>query len=111
VAARVRRVIFGRVQTISIDDMTRKLSGIADSVTDLVAQLQGELKDVVGPAQTLLANLGDITGPGNRRQIAEILERANSLIAQESPKIDRIADQVLLLSRDADATIEKAGPL
>ncbi|MBV8729257.1 MAG: MCE family protein [Acidobacteriia bacterium] len=98
-------------ETISIDDMTRKLSSIADSVTDVVAQLQGELKDVVGPAQTVLANLSDATGPANRRQVAEILARVNGLIAQESPKIDRIADQVLQVSQDADAAIGKAGPL
>lgn len=98
-------------ETVSIDDMTRKLSGIADSASDLIAQVQGELKGISGKAQTLLANLNEATGPRNRRQIAEILQEVNSMVVQQSPKIDRITDQVLLVSRDADLAIEKIGPL
>jgi ABC-type transporter Mla subunit MlaD len=33
------------------------------------------------------------------------------MVAQQSPKIDRITDQVLLVSRDADDVIKKVGPL
>jgi ABC-type transporter Mla subunit MlaD len=98
-------------ETVSIDDMTRKLSGIADSASDLIAQVQGELKGISGKAQTLLANLNEATGPRNRRQIAEILQEVNSMVVQQSPKIDRITDQVLMVSRDADLAIEKIGPL
>ena len=98
-------------ETVSIDDMTRKLSGIADSASDLIAQVQGELKGISGKAQTLLANLNEATGPRNRRQIAEILQEVNSMMVQQSPKIDRITDQVLLVTRDADLAIEKIGPL
>jgi phospholipid/cholesterol/gamma-HCH transport system substrate-binding protein len=98
-------------ETVSIDDITRKLSGIADSASDLIAQVQGELKGISGKAQTLLANLNEATGPRNRRQIAEILQEVNSMVVQQSPKIDRITDQVLLVSRDADLAIEKIGPL
>ena len=98
-------------ETVSIDDMTRKLSGIADSASDLIAQVQGELKGISGKAQTLLANINEATGPRNRRQIAEILQEVNSMVVQQSPKIDRITDQVLLVSRDADLAIEKIGPL
>ena len=98
-------------ETVSIDDMTRKLSGIADSASDLIAQVQGELKGISGKAQTLLGNLNEATGPRNRRQIAEILQEVNSMVVQQSPKIDRITDQVLLVSRDADLAIEKIGPL
>jgi phospholipid/cholesterol/gamma-HCH transport system substrate-binding protein len=98
-------------ETGSIDDMTRKLSGIADSASDLIAQVQGELNGISGKAQTLLANLNEATGPRNRRQIAEILQEVNSMVVQQSPKIDRITDQVLLVSRDADLAIEKIGPL
>jgi phospholipid/cholesterol/gamma-HCH transport system substrate-binding protein len=98
-------------ETVSIDDMARKLSGIADSATDLIAQVQGELKGITGKADTLLSNLNDATGPTNRRQLAEILQQVNTMVAQQSPKIDRITDQVLLVSRDADNVIKKVGPL
>ena len=98
-------------ETLSLDDMARKISGIADSAQDLIAQVQGELKGISGQAQTLLANLNDATGPTNRRQLAEILQQVNSLMAEQSPKIDHITDQVLLLSKDADSTVKKIGPL
>jgi phospholipid/cholesterol/gamma-HCH transport system substrate-binding protein len=98
-------------ETVSLDDMTRKLSGIADNAADLIAQVQGELKGISGQAQTLLANLNDATGPTNRKQLAEILQQVNSMVAQQSPKIDRITDQVLLVSQDADSVIKKIGPL
>ena len=98
-------------ETISIDDMARKLSGIADTAQGLITQVQGEFKDLSGQAGTLLANLNDATGPTNRKQMAEILRNVNTMIAQQSPKIDRITDQVLLASQDADAAIKKVGPL
>jgi len=98
-------------ETVSIDDMTQRLSGIADSAAGLITQLQGELKGINGQAQLLLANLNDATGPTNRRQIAEILGEVNLMLARQSPKIDQITDQVLLISRDADSAIKKIDPL
>ena len=98
-------------ETVSIDDMTRKLAGIADGAESLIAQVQGELKDITGPAKVLLANLNDATGPANRKQIAAILSQANDLLAKETPKLDRITEQVLQVTRDADAAIAKTGPL
>jgi ABC-type transporter Mla subunit MlaD len=94
-----------------MDDMMRKLAGIADNAADLMTQVQGELKELSGQAQTLLASLNEATGPANRKQIGEILQRVNALVAQQSPKLDRITDQVLLVSRDADSAINKISPL
>jgi len=98
-------------ETVSIDEMTRKLSGIADSAAVLITQVQGELKGVSGQAETLLANLNDATGPTNRKQIAGILQQVNALVTQQAPKLDQIADQVLLVSRDADSVVQKIGPV
>ncbi len=99
------------LETVSMDDMTRKLSGIADSAEELITQVQGDLKGISGKAETLLTNLNDVTGPTNRQQIAEILQQVNSLVAKQSPKIDAITDQVVLVSQDADSVIKKIGPL
>jgi phospholipid/cholesterol/gamma-HCH transport system substrate-binding protein len=98
-------------ETVSLDDMTRKLSGITDSAEDLITQVQGELKGISGSAQSLLAHLNDVTGPANRQQIAEMLQQVNALVAKQSPKIDRITDQVVLVSQDADSVVKKIGPL
>ena len=98
-------------ETVSLDDMARKLAGIADTAQGLITQVQGEIKGLSDRANTLLANLNDATGPVNRQQIAEILRNTNTMIAQQSPKIDRITNQVLLATQDADAAIKKVGPL
>jgi len=98
-------------ESLSIEEMTRKLSGIADSAQDLIVQVRGELKRISGNADRLLANLNEATGPANRRQLAGVLKEVNSLVSKQSPKIDKITDQVLLVSRDADSTIKKIDPL
>jgi len=98
-------------ETVSIDDMTRKLSGIADDAAGLITQVQGELKGISGQANTLLANLNETTGSANREQLAGILRQVNATMARQSPKIDQITDQVLLVSRDADSAIKKMDPL
>jgi phospholipid/cholesterol/gamma-HCH transport system substrate-binding protein len=97
-------------ETMSIDDMARKFSGIADNADDLITQVRGELEGISGRTDVLLANLNQVTGPANRKQIAEILGEVNSLVATQSPKIDRITDQVSLLTTDTDSVIKKAGP-
>jgi phospholipid/cholesterol/gamma-HCH transport system substrate-binding protein len=98
-------------ETVSIDEMTRKLSGIADSAAVLITQVQGELTGISGQAQTLLANLNEATGPTNRKQISGILQQVNALVTQQGPKIDKITDQVLLVSRNADSVVQKIGPV
>ena len=70
-------------ESVSMDDMMRKLAGIADNAADLMTQVQGELKELSGQAQTLLASLNEATGPANRKQIGEILQRVNALVAQQ----------------------------
>src|ERR1700689_3882639 len=95
-------------ETVSLDDMARKLSGIADTAQGLITQVQGEIKGISDRANTLLANLNETTGTANRRQLAEILSNTNTMIAQQSAKIDRITDKVLTATQDGDATIKKA---
>jgi ABC-type transporter Mla subunit MlaD len=98
-------------ETVSLDDMARKLSGIADSTQNLIAQVQNELKGITSRADTLLANLNDATGPTNRKNLAGILQQVNAMIAEQSPKINRITDQILSVSQDADSAMRKVGPL
>jgi len=52
-----------------------------------------------------------VTGPANRQQIAEILRQVNTLVATQSPKIDRLTDQVTLFATDADSVVKKVGPV
>jgi ABC-type transporter Mla subunit MlaD len=98
-------------ETVSMDDMTRKLAGLADGGGALITQVRTELKDITSRTDILLANLNDVTGPANRQQIAHLLRQVNSLVATESPKIDQITDQLLVVSHHADSVVQKVGPL
>ncbi len=95
----------------SLDDITAKISTLADSGNGLVTQAKGELEGISTDARTLLANLNSITGPTNQKQIDALLKQTNGLLAEERPKIDHIADQVLALSQHADVVMGKAGPV
>jgi phospholipid/cholesterol/gamma-HCH transport system substrate-binding protein len=98
-------------ETVSTDDLARKLSAMADNANGLITEVRGDLTEIVGQANTLLTNLNEVSGPANRRQIAQALRQINSLIAAESPKIDHITDQLLAVSGHADSVIQKLGPL
>jgi phospholipid/cholesterol/gamma-HCH transport system substrate-binding protein len=98
-------------ETVSIDEMARKLAGIADTALGLITQVEGQIKGLSEQATTLLASLNETTGPANRKQIAEILRNTNAMLAQQSPKVDRITDQVLVVTQDADTAIKKIAPL
>jgi phospholipid/cholesterol/gamma-HCH transport system substrate-binding protein len=95
----------------SLDDIEGKVATVADSANGLMTQAQGELKGLTTDARTVLANLNSITGPTNQEQIDALLKQTNGLLADERPKIDHIADQLLALSQHADAVMGKAGPM
>lgn len=95
----------------SLDDITAKVATVADSANSLIRQAQGELGGISTDARTLLANLNSVTGPTNQKQIDALLKQTNGLLADERPKIDHIADQLLALSQHADAVMGKAGPV
>jgi len=99
------------VETVSMDDMTRKLSTIADGANELIAEVQTEIANISGKAQTVLGNLNEITGSANRQQISQLLRQLNSVISTESPKIDEVTSNLARVTRSADSVVQKLGPL
>lgn len=99
------------LETVSMDDMTRKLSTIADGANSLIAEVQTEIANISGKAQTVLGNFNEITGPANRQQISQLLRQVNSMVSTESPKIDEITSNLARVTRDADSVMQKLGPL
>lgn len=110
-----RRLQSGQVirslETVSVDDMTRKLSTIADGANGLIAELQTDVANISGKAQTVLVNLNEITGSANRQQISQLLRQVNSMVSTESPKIDEITSNLARVTRNADSVVQKLGPL
>jgi phospholipid/cholesterol/gamma-HCH transport system substrate-binding protein len=79
-------------EILTLDEIAAKMATVAGNANDLIVQVQGEFGGISGDARTLLANL-------------------NSVTADERPKIDHLADQLLALSQHADAVIAKVGPV
>lgn len=79
-------------ETISFDEIAAKLSAVAGNANELMDQVRGELGGVSHDARQLLQNV-------------------NSLTADERPKIDRIANQIVALTKHADDTVENLKPV
>lgn len=96
-------------ETVSLDDLQRKIVTLTDSAQSLIVSAQTDLNEITGDARHLLGNLSDITGETNQKRLANILANADAMVARISPKIDQISDQALKLTRDADGVVAKLG--
>ena len=93
-------------EAASLDEITGKMAVVADNANGLITEVRGELHGISGDARTVLANLNSVTGPPNQRKIRELLDNVDAMVATERPKIDRLTDQLNVLSQHADETIQ-----
>ena len=90
----------------SLDEIADKITTVADNANTLIVQVQGEIKGISGDARDLLANLNTVTGTPNQQRVRAILDHVNGMLVTDVPKIDRISDQLVTLSRHADDTVQ-----
>jgi ABC-type transporter Mla subunit MlaD len=90
----------------SLDEIASKLATATDSANALIVQARGELDGISGDARSLLANLNTLTGPPTQQKVQTALDQVNTFLATEGPKIDRMSDQLIVLSQHADDTIQ-----
>lgn len=93
-------------ESASLDDITGKMSVVADNANGLITEVRGDLQGINGDAHTLLANLNAVTGQPNQQKIHALLDNVNGMLAAERPKIDRLSDQLNALTQHADETIQ-----
>jgi ABC-type transporter Mla subunit MlaD len=93
-------------EAASLDEIAGKLATVADNANSLITQAKGELEGISGDARSLLANLNNVTGPPTQHKVQAILNQVDGMLTDERPKIDRLSDQLLVLSQHADSTIE-----
>ena len=93
-------------EAASLDEISEKLTVVADNANGLITEVRGELHGISGDARTLLANLNSVTGQSNQRKIREVLDNVDAMLATERPKIDHLTDQLNALSQHADETIQ-----
>jgi phospholipid/cholesterol/gamma-HCH transport system substrate-binding protein len=93
-------------EAASLDEIAGKMAVVADNANGLITQARGELDGISGDARSLLANLNTVTGKPNQQKIRALLDNVNAMLATERPKIDRLTDQLNVLSQHADETIQ-----
>ncbi len=93
-------------EVASLDEIAGKVASVADNANNLIVQVQGELQGISGDARRLLANLNTVTGPPTQQKVQSVLDRVNGLLATEGPKIDRMSDQLIVLTKHADETVQ-----
>ncbi|HJY81305.1 MAG TPA: MlaD family protein [Candidatus Binatia bacterium] len=93
-------------EAASLDEIAGRMARVADNADGLITQARGELEGITGDARNLLANLNTVTGKPNQQKIQAVLDNVNGLLATERPKIDRLTDQLNILSQHADETIQ-----
>ncbi len=109
-----RRLTAGEIvrsqEVISLEDVTQHVTALADSAKTLMVELQTAVSPLARQAQAVLANLNEISGPENRKQIRKILAQVNTLVEQQSPKIDEITTQVSSLTKRLDSVAGSLEP-
>ena len=95
-------------ETISLDDLQRKLVALADSAQTTLTTLATDVDRITDGAADVLSNLSEATNADNRRHLAGILSNADKAVAQLSPKMDQISDAVMKVAGHADAAFSNA---
>jgi phospholipid/cholesterol/gamma-HCH transport system substrate-binding protein len=93
-------------EAASLDEITGKVAVVADNANGLITEVRGDLRGINGEARTLLANLNTVTGKPNQERIRAVLDNVNGMLATERPKIERLTDQLNVLSQHADETVQ-----
>jgi ABC-type transporter Mla subunit MlaD len=93
-------------EAASLDEIAGKVAVVADNANGLITQVRGELEGIAADAHMLLANLNTLTGKPNQQRVQAVLDNVNGMLATERPKIDRLTDQLNVLTQHADETVQ-----
>ncbi|MGB7621827.1 MAG: MlaD family protein [Terriglobia bacterium] len=91
-------------ETPEFSALLTKFNGLSDDAQKLIKDLDKNINQIASRADLLLSNLNEVTNEKNRRNLSETLEKTNSLIAQNSPRINAITSNL-------QATTKKLDPL
>jgi phospholipid/cholesterol/gamma-HCH transport system substrate-binding protein len=95
-------------ETISMDEMARKIAELADSAQNTIASVQTDVNNITGDARHLLANLNNVTGKANQEHVSGILTNADNMVAQVSPKMGPTVDNINKTVLNANKTMLNA---
>lgn len=88
-------------ETVTLDDLTKKISDVTDTAQDLMKDVQRDFRMISEDAHVLLTNLQELTSESNQQNIEKMLKNTNLLVEELRPKIDQVTN-------DISETLEKA---
>ncbi len=92
-------------ETISIDDLQRKVVALADSAQTTLASVNTDVNKITADARQVLANVNKLTGKANQQHMAAILSNTDRATEQLSSKIGPTLDNVNQTVSNANRTI------
>jgi phospholipid/cholesterol/gamma-HCH transport system substrate-binding protein len=92
-------------ETISIDDLQRKVVALADSAQTTLASVNTDVNKITADAHQVLANVNKLTGKANQQHMAAILSNTDRATEQLSSKIGPTLDNVNQTVSNANRTI------
>lgn len=93
-------------ETPEFSALLAKFNGLSDDAQKLINDLDKNVNQISSRAELLLSNLNEVTNERNRKNFSEALERTNSLIGQNSPRIDAITSNLQSTSRKLDPLMD-----
>lgn len=92
-------------ETISMDDLQRKIVALADSAQTTLASVNTDVNNLTADAHQVLRNVDNLTGRPNQEHVAAILSNSDHAVAQLSSKVGPTLDNVNLTVTNANRTI------
>lgn len=92
-------------ETISLDDMQRKVAVLADSAQTMLVSVNTDINNLTADARKVLANLNEVTGRPNQEHVAAILSNADRTVANIESKIGPTLDNVNQTVTNANRTV------
>jgi phospholipid/cholesterol/gamma-HCH transport system substrate-binding protein len=82
------------IETVSINDITKKLADVADTANVVMTNFNGEFTKMSDDIQLVLENVQELTGETNQKNVEDLLANANGMVADLRPKLDNITAQL-----------------
>jgi phospholipid/cholesterol/gamma-HCH transport system substrate-binding protein len=93
-------------ETPEFSALLTKFNGLSDDAQKLINDLDKNVNQISKRADLLLSNLNEVTNEKNRKNFSETLEQTNSLIAQNSPRINAITSNLQATTKKLDPLME-----
>lgn len=100
-------VIPSAAPPVSLDDLAKEMSAIIPSIQSSFEGVRKDIDQLTGDAQGALANVQSMAGPQNQRNLTLLLANARELLDKESPRIERVLENLQLASSQASDALKE----